>query len=475
MRSFVVSIVIQVVGSIAILIGGIFGFNALMSLKPEPGETPSDSATQVVSLVNVQAHQDGVQIQVDGVVVPYREISVAAEVAGRVVQKDDKYRAGLFVKKGTVLAQIDKRDYSIDVDRIKKELEQAKASLTELDVNIKGKKKLIALAVKEVELADKEWKRQKNLGTDVVAQSKVDQLERAKLTAEVAHARVVNELSALESSRTRLEKARDLSDRRLKRAELDLERTEIKAPIDGIIVKDDVERDAYVARGKVVYILEDTSRVEVRCNLQMDDLYWIWQAHPGTKKRDARGDYQLPVVQEVEVAYKFAGRNNKRYIWRGRLDRFDGIGLDEQTRTAPCRVVVSNPRQVEIQKRTGAVAENTKAKQPPAKVGEGPPALVRGMFVGVHIKVRPQNVSILRVPETALRPGKVVWKVDGQNTLSIHPVRFVQVWQPKATSADSKLSEILIVSEDGQVAAGDRLVTSPLPFVNSGMKVEVSQ
>ncbi|EMI20743.1 multidrug resistance efflux pump, partial [Rhodopirellula maiorica SM1] len=39
------------------------------------------------------------QLQVDGTVVPYREVRLATEVAGKIIFKSDKCEAGAFVKK----------------------------------------------------------------------------------------------------------------------------------------------------------------------------------------------------------------------------------------------------------------------------------------------------------------------------------------------------------------------------------------
>jgi len=452
------SIAFQVLGSAAILVVGFLGFKALMNLKPEPGETPKKDNLSSVKAEKVILHGEGVQLQVDGVVVPYREIPVPSEVSGRIVMKNEACRAGHFVTKGTVLAKIERRDFQLEVDRIQQELEQAKASLLELAVDIEGKKILVELNKREVALADGEWQRQKKLGRDVVSKSTLEKLERTKLTAELAEARTKNTLALSVKSKNRLERAQILAQKRLERAELDLARTEIRAPIDGVIVKDDVEADSFVQRGAALYMLEDTSRVEVRCNLQMDDLFWVWQS-TGGKKRNAKGDYQLPVLDDVDVVYRFASRDSQNYTWKGRLDRFDGIGLDDQTRTAPCRVVVAKPRDVRVNGQ-------------PSK--SGPPALVRGMFVSVKIRVKPKNVALLRVPEKALRPGKVVWKVDAKNELSIHPVRFIQIWTAKSKRSNGS-SEILILSENGQVGAGDQLVTTPLSFVKTGMSVKVSK
>ena len=53
-------------------------------------------------------------LEADGVVVPFREIELAAEVAGRIVERDERCRAGNFVTQGTLLARIDPQDYQLE-------------------------------------------------------------------------------------------------------------------------------------------------------------------------------------------------------------------------------------------------------------------------------------------------------------------------------------------------------------------------
>lgn len=59
-----------------------------------------------------------IEIDADGVVVPIREVTLAAEVPGRIMKKSANCRAGKFVKAGTVLFEIDNRDYQLDVARL---------------------------------------------------------------------------------------------------------------------------------------------------------------------------------------------------------------------------------------------------------------------------------------------------------------------------------------------------------------------
>jgi len=145
------------------------------------------------------------------------------------------------------------------------------------------------------------------------------------------------------------------------------------------------------------------------------------------------------------VQYELGGR---RYQWQGVLSRFDGIGVDERTRTVPCRVLVANPRDVQILK-SGEGTSNV----------VGPPALVRGMFVTVSVHAKP-GTALLEVPQRAVHPGNTVWQVvDGK--LSIRKIRV----------ADSTDDLVLVYSDASGLQPGMKLVSSPLTLATEGMAV----
>ena len=81
-----VGIVIQSIISIAILGGGVYGYLAMG--EPEvPKRPPRRGGDPVVQTVKVEPYSDSLRVEVDGLVIPYRQIRIAAEVQGRVAKK----------------------------------------------------------------------------------------------------------------------------------------------------------------------------------------------------------------------------------------------------------------------------------------------------------------------------------------------------------------------------------------------------
>ena len=423
------------------------GFYVLASREPPQGHEEPGDTRPLVETVTIQGHEQGLNIEVDGLVVPFREIHLSAEVDGRVTHKAEVCRAGRYVKEGELLIEIDSQDYDIEKRRLTEELAQAANSIEELKVDIDNTESLIELAEEELEIQHEEYERLKDLFAEtIVTESEMDQVRRAELVAKMAVLGLRNQLQLKETSRGRLESARDRALVLLEKAELDLDRTKITAPVDGVVVVDSVEKDSYVKKGTALVTIEDTSAVEVKCSLRVDELAWIWRstsrANTGQEQAATANEYELP-KKDVTVVYRLGDRD---YEWTGSLCRYDGIGLDETTRTVPCRVVVANP----TDGRPNAAS--------PAKPDDCPPALVRGMFVTVKIPLDGED-DLLSVPSEAVRPGGRMWLVEDGKMLLVEQV-----------SIESNLDDrVLIRSGDPHPGSNDKVIVSPLPFANADM------
>ena len=190
-------------------------------------------------------------------------------------------------------------------------------------------------------MQQKELDRQKSLPAGFASHAEIDQASRALLAATQQLVSVENQLDLLRKRRVRLEASERLAATQLKAAEVNLQRTEIRAPIDGVIVNEDADLNTFVARGSMLVTIEDTSKVEVSTNLRMDQLHWVLDQKGEPVDLSARG-YDLPETPAI-IEYQLSGREGIVYRWQGRLLRYDGIGLDPVTRTVPVRVVVDNP------------------------------------------------------------------------------------------------------------------------------------
>lgn len=442
---------------LVILLGGAAAAFVILAMKKEPASAAVEKTEATVQTVAIEPHQQGLDIQVDGTVVPFREIALSAEVPGRVKQVSELCRAGKYVHQGDLLVEIDPADYELEVERLNRELAQAEAQMAESDVELASTRQLVPLVKEEAELQQKQLDRLLKLGSGVSTETAIDQARRSSLVAQNALIKLEQQVQMFEKRQLRLEYARDLVKSQLARAQLDLQRCRITAPVDGMVVSESVEEDSFVQKGTSVATIEDTSSIEVKCNLMMEHLHWLWRqqqngrapaAAPSAGQLLSSQDYQLPPA-DVTVLWELGGR---QFAWKGRLDRYDGIGVNEQTRTVPCRLVVDDPRRVlEVQ--------NGDPHNLAPALG-GPPALVRGMYVRARIHCQP-STPLVRLPERALRPGKTIWLLrDGK-------LEFQKV-QVAAIDRD-----VAIIDATGApFSAGDKVVVSALAYAHSGMEVK---
>ncbi len=457
-----VHVLIRVFLPLGVIASGIGVFFLLGSGQQETLPPSDERVIPEVETVVLHAHRGDLEIEVDGIVSPAREIQVAAEVAGTITMKDTACRAGGFVEEGQWLIEIDARDYQLEERRALKQLEQSQAELDEADVEIASIDALIDLADRNLQLQQNELARQLRL-TGSISQSEIDRAKREVVTAENARQTLENQLNSARVRRSRLQIAIELARSQLEKARLDLQRSRIVAPIDGVIVRDLVEQGDFVQKGTPLFTIEDTSAVEVRCNLLMEDLHLLWSQQPMQSEAEssAQQAYQIPRIP-AKVYYQFARSDDLRFAWHGVLDRFDGIGLDERTRTVPSRVRVDRPRQV---LRAGGNRSSD-------SVAAGPPALVRGMYVTVVLQV-PQQEVFVKVPDAAIQPGKRVWRVRDGRLQQLGPLPLIQGVTETDAKGQRRRFWLTPASQSG-LEPGDRLSITPLQGARDGMQVVVA-
>ncbi|MGB7327462.1 MAG: HlyD family efflux transporter periplasmic adaptor subunit [Rubripirellula sp.] len=401
MAAFTSGVLFNVLIPLALLAGA--GATVVMLGTVEPATRPATDTTRdgrlkaltpvrVQKLQSLEQTGQPLRLQVDGTVVPFREARVAAEIAGKVVFKADECEAGSYVTAGQLLMKIDATDYELEVDRLTRMKEQDYQALREVDQEMTNAKRSIEVAKQDLALQQKEVDRQNAMPAGYASRAEIDQANRALLASRQQLVNFENQFDLLTQRRIRLESSERLADTQLRGAETNLARTEIRAPIEGVIVSEEADLNTFVSRGATLVVIDDTSKVDVSSSLRMDQLYWVLNQGNETVDTASR-NYDLPETPAI-IEYEMSGRDNVVYRWNGRLLSYNGIGLDPVTRTVPVRVVVDNPQEM--------VDENGK---PVATTGA--PALVRGMYVRVKLLIKPK-ASLVVIPARALQPGNRV-------------------------------------------------------------------
>lgn len=433
-----------------LVIGGSFAIAIVLFLSKEgPRDRDFVDLTQPVNVVTVDSFSGSLNMEVSGIVKPHREIKIAAQASGQVVEKPPGVRAGTFVDFDTVLLKIDTRDYELQIDRLNAEVAQAESSIRELDDELAGLNDSMQIAKRDFDLHNAELQRRLSIGASL-SQTELDQAKRNVMGAERTLTELQNAIRSAKTSRSRLESGIDLSKSLLAKAQLDLERTTIKAPFDGVIVSDMVEQGDYVRVGDQVFAFEDTSKADIQCNLRNDQLQQILKYRTSDSRYDIDSNisaYQLPPTP-VKIYSDVSGQ---RVEWSGTLQRYDGIGVDEQTKMIRCRVVVDDP----ISKSNGNHV-----------------ALVRNMLVQISIGLNVagrDEVPLLTIPEIALQPGDFVWSLI-DNRLTRSKVTVLDRINPNAPARERMA---VVRPESGDLKSGSLVVVSALSQPNPGTEVRI--
>jgi multidrug efflux pump subunit AcrA (membrane-fusion protein) len=442
------SVVRSIVGwvlPLVILGVGITVFVGMGTQPPPARKEASATAAVPVRTVVAEAVVGGLTIDADGAVVPLREVTLAAEVPGRVRSKAAECDEGRFVKAGMPLIEIDPRDYELDVQRLERELTQAALAIEEADEELSQNTTSTELARRQVELARREVARLENLkAAKIVTATDHDRAIRDELTATTSLTGLEGQRRVLAKRRSRLLEGKSLAATMLEKARLDLERTRITAPVDGVVVEDRVEQGSFVAKGAPLVTIEDTSAAEVRTSLEMDDVARIWGSKAGAPPGNGRESFDTPATVVFRIG-------DAAFEWDGVLSRQEGRGLDEKTRTLPCRVLVRDPGRVRALDRYGAVMPDL----PPG----APRSLLRGMFVQVHVHVDTPE-PLVSIPEEAQRPSGDVWVMRAGR---------LEVLRPRVVQAAG--GRLMFAAASSGLLPGDRVVVSQIATPRPGMAV----
>ena len=176
--------ILQAVGPLLIVAAGVAAFNWLQTLGVRPATSPVADKPPPVRTRVLGPPRNQFEIRIGGRVVPRREVTLSAEVTGRVIARPDDLRAGRHVSRGTLLLQIDPVDYGLELRKITSQLAGIDLDLEQLTTESTGIQKLVALAEEDLALATRDLARVESLlERKVNTPADRDRAKRAELEA----------------------------------------------------------------------------------------------------------------------------------------------------------------------------------------------------------------------------------------------------------------------------------------------------
>ena len=375
---------LKIVLPVFVLVAGAAAAMLLVSAHKAPPRTERVSLGPLVEVIEVHREDVPVVVTGNGQVGAKVAVEIVPQVGGRVVQVAPALVAGGFFRAGQTLVSIEPRDYELAVERARAAVARAQVVLEQQGA--------------EAEVARQEWDAL-NPGSAPPSGLVVREPQVRQAEAELAAA-----------------------DADLQVAHLNLERTRISIPFDGVVVSENIDIGQYIGPGQSVARVYGTDAVEIRLPLESRELAWF-TVPESSAVRGPRAEVQASYAGQVQT-------------WQGRVVRMEAE-VDPDSRMVNVVVEVRDPFDREDSK----------------------PPLLPGTFVGVKIFGRTVE-GLIAVPRHAIREGGRVWVFENGG---LH-IREVDV-----TRSDRELTYIA-----GGLGDGEKIVVSSLDAVTDGMKVRAA-
>lgn len=288
-----------------------------------------------------------------GTVIAAHESTLYPMVSGPIVAVSDQLMPGGRFRAGEEILRIDEADYRLNLRKQQASVAQAESAL------------------------------QEELGQQEVAKREYELLDR---NLEAADKALVLRQPQLASARATLESARADRDQ----ANLDLARTRVTAPFDGMVLSRNVDLGTRVTTSTALLTLISVDSFWVEVSLPVADLARI--AIPG---EDGDSGAQVELHQTGWDAAQSR---------HGRVLRLNPE-LDSTSRTARLLIEIDDPLALR--------AENT-----------GLPPIMVNEYLRVRIAGEPLP-EVVKLPRKLLRDGDTVWVMSADNRLEIRPVQVV--------------------------------------------------
>lgn len=266
-----VSVWATIVGCIVVFAVVAFSLMAMDKLRPQAKKSEYERSLPSVEVYTVVAEKSAHALVGRGLLESRRVVSIAAEVAGRVVEISPNWKKGGIVREGELIARIDEADFIAMRDKMAAAVAQAQEVLI-----VEETQAVMSLA---------EWQR-------------VSQEPPSALTKHEPQLRRARAMLASASA--------DLA-----KAERDLERTKILAPFSGRVRSTGVEVGSIASMGVVLGEMYSDQEIEVRVPIRIKEMADVDQSR----------------LAEIELDH-----DSSLQKWQAKFIGFDGE-IDRQTHT----------------------------------------------------------------------------------------------------------------------------------------------
>lgn len=415
-----------------ILAFGAAAMTGIAMLRSDPPPAEPEEAVARTSGIRVARQDVQAVLRGYGTARPRRTTRIAPQVSGVVVEAHPRLQTGNVIAEGEVLFRIDPKDFELNLTARRAEVERLEALLRQLDRERQNDERRLEVAERLREIARREYDRIEQLVRQSGAESEARlDSARSALEREEQNVLSVENALALYESRVASTEAQLASGRSaFEQAELDLDRTTVRAPFHARIRDRSVEVGQRVTTGAEVLTLADDRILEIPVSLDSREVAGWLDVLP-----EAGESHWFDAFNDHPVLVRWT-ENPERLTYEGYLDRVE----DYNARSRTFHVVAA----IDQRRRNSN--------------GEIEFPLTEGMFVEVEIPGRIAR-DVVPIPRDAIdSQGNVFVGNDGR--LESRAVRVARFQEGVALIASG-------------LENGDIVLTRRPPQPIEGMRVEV--
>ena len=224
-------------------------------------------------------------VSATGTVNPVTVVQVGSQVSGQLKEVTVDFNSE--VRKGQVIARIDSQSFALRVSQAMADLEAARATVLTQRANVAALQAEVSRAKVGLAESEREFQRNKMLQEkNFVSAAVLDKAEFAWRTAREQVKTAQAQLAVGESQVRNVEALVKQRESQLAQSRVDLDRTTIRAPVDGIVIKKSVEPGQTVAASlqapELFVIAQDLRRMQVDSSIDEAEVGRIREGQPAT-------------------------------------------------------------------------------------------------------------------------------------------------------------------------------------------------
>ncbi len=333
---------------------------ALTSFREPPKHAKVEEPVLQVHVVRVYPEDVPVSITGYGEVRSLDVVAITPKVSGDIVAIHPRLETGEVIPEGDLLFRIDPQDYEVAKAQAQAQAAQLESMIARLRKQYSIDQGRLVTLDRTLELAKSEFERDRALyeEDDVGTESMVNASEISYNKTSDTHDQLTQMVELYPIRIQEAESSLDAARAGVKKTEINLARTEVRAPFNARIKDARVEVGQFAAPGKPLLTLADDSLLEISVPLDSRDVR-SWMRFEDAPEANGKSWFGKPEAVRCRIAWtEEAGE----HFWTGTLNRVERF--DQMTRTVTVAVRI--------------------AGEEAAAGGEGLP-LVEGMFCTVEI------------------------------------------------------------------------------------------